>query len=253
MPDAARPSVLITGAARRLGETMARRFAQEGWHVVIHHHQSEEEADALAAELGSAETVSFDLGDRDAIAAICAELSARLGDWRALINCASVFELDDASQIGHAVFRSAMQVNAEGAVLLAQQYLASAVAASGRHVINVLDQKLANTNPDFFSYTMSKAALEAATAMLAVEHAASADRIHGLYPGAMLPSFDQAEQEHETSGRLNLLERLTRPEELADAAVLMASGNLASGQGIFVDSGQHLLSQERDVLFLARQ
>ena len=72
-------------------------------------------------------------------------------------------------------------------------------------------------------------------------------------PGAMLPSFDQAEHEHETSGRMNLLRRLTMPGELADAALWLADGWLASGETLFIDSGQHLLAQPRDVLYLARQ
>jgi hypothetical protein len=79
------------------------------------------------------------------------------------------------------------------------------------------------------------------------------DRVYGLAPGAMLPSFDQAPEEHLKSGRMNLLERLNDAQELADAALFLAQGWLASGETLFVDSGQHLLSQPRDVLFLARQ
>ena len=100
---------------------------------------------------------------------------------------------------------------------------------------------------------MAKHALASTVKMLAMAQADPATRIYGLAPGAMLPSFDQAEQEHETSGRMNLLGRLTDPAELAEAALFMAQGWLASGETIFVDSGQHLLSQPRDVLYLARQ
>jgi len=80
-----------------------------------------------------------------------------------------------------------------------------------------------------------------------------ADRIYGLAPGAMLPSFDQQPEEHLRSGRMNLLERITEPAELAQAALFLSSGWLASGETLLVDSGQHLLSQPRDVLYLARQ
>jgi enoyl-[acyl-carrier-protein] reductase (NADH) len=69
----------------------------------------------------------------------------------------------------------------------------------------------------------------------------------------MLASFDQQPEEHEVSGRMNLLGRLTEPQELADAALWLAQGWLASGETLYVDSGQHLLSQPRDVLYLARQ
>lgn len=252
MPDAPAPAVLITGAARRLGRVMAERFAAEGWHVIIHHLHSEDDADELAASLPSAEVVCFDIADPDAIACETAAIAGRTANWIALVNCAAVFAIDDAAALDRAVFEEAMDVNARGAVLLAQAFLRHASALGGRRVVNVLDQKLANLNPDFFSYTMAKAALAAATGMLAMEVRGD-DRVYGLHPGAMLPSFDQNDNEHERSGRMNLLARLTDPGELADAAVFLASGVLTSGQELFVDSGQHLLSQPRDVLFLARE
>jgi enoyl-[acyl-carrier-protein] reductase (NADH) len=88
--------------------------------------------------------------------------------------------------------------------------------------------------------------------MLAMAANNPADRIYGLAPGAMLPSFDQVDDEHQISGRMNLLERLTDPAELAEAALFLSQGWLASGETVFVDSGQHMLSQARDVLYLAR-
>lgn len=247
-----KPAVLITGAAKRLGACMARRFSENGWHVVIHYRGSADAAEALAASLPSAETVQADLSDDGAAEAMIGQLAARLSDWRALLNSASVFEHDDAARVDPAIFTRAMRTNAAGPVLLAQAFLAKAQAPGGRRVVNVLDQKLWNPNPDFFSYSMSKAALGMATRMLAMAHDGGDDRIYGLAPGAMLPSHDQQADEHQTSGRMNLLQRLTQPEELADAAVFLAEGHLASGETICVDSGQHLLSQPRDVLFMAR-
>ncbi len=247
------PAVLITGAARRIGAVLARAFGQAGWHVVIHVGHSPVEAHALAAELPSAEVVQCDLLDGDAALAMVDELVARLEDWRMLINCAAVFNLDTAEAIDHTIFAEAMSVNAETPTRMAQAFLAKAQAKGGRRVIQFLDQKLLNPNPDFFSYTMAKHAFAAGVTMLAMGQERSEDRIYGLAPGAMMPSFDQAEQEHEASGRMNLLKRLTDPAELADAALFLAEGWLASGETLFVDSGQHLLSQPRDVLFLARR
>ena len=170
-----------------------------------------------------------------------------------LINCAAVFNLDTAAAIDPAVFAEAMTVNAETPTRMAQAFLAKAQTRGGRRVIQFLDQKLLNPNPDFFSYTMAKHAFAAGVTMLAMAQERAEDRVYGLAPGAMLPSFDQAAQEHQASGRMNLLARLTDPAELADAALFLSEGWLASGETVFVDSGQHLLSQPRDVLFLARQ
>ncbi|MGE8140384.1 SDR family oxidoreductase [Novosphingobium sp. NPDC080210] len=248
-----RPAVLITGAAKRIGAVLARRFADSGWHVVIHAGHSPALAREFAATLPSAEVVEADLVDREAGLAMIAEVAARLPDWRVLVNSAAVFKPDTAQAIQPEIFAEAIRVNAETPTAMAQAFLARAKSQGGKRVIQFLDQKLINTNPDFFSYTMAKHAFASTVRMLAMAQDDPATRIYGLAPGAMLPSFDQAEEEHEISGRMNLLQRLTDPAELAQAALFMAQGWLASGETIYVDSGQHLLSQPRDVLFLARE
>jgi NAD(P)-dependent dehydrogenase (short-subunit alcohol dehydrogenase family) len=247
------PAVLITGGARRIGGAIARAFGMAGWHVVIHHRDSHDEAEALAAALPSAEVVSCDLADGDAAVAMIAALATRLDDWRVLVNNASVFRHDGTQLLDPEIFTEAMAVNAATPVRMAQAFLGLARAKGGRRVIQLTDQKLVNPNLDFLSYTMSKHALAATIPMMAMAASDPRDRIYGLAPGASLPSFDQADAEHEVSGRLNLLERLTDPRELADAALFLAQGWLASGQTLYVDSGLHLLPQPRDVLFMARQ
>ncbi|TMM50182.1 SDR family oxidoreductase [Qipengyuania marisflavi] len=248
-----RPSVLVTGGAKRVGAAIARAFGAAGWHVVIHYHRSSAEAEALAAQLDSAETVVCDLADGDASAAMIAALAARLKDWSALINCAGIFQPDAVTALDPDTNTRAMQINARSPARMAQAYLQHARADNGRRVIMVTDQKLANPNPDFFSYTMSKHALGATVPMLAMGAAGSDDRVYALAPGAILPSHDQSEAETEISHRLNLLRRKTAPEEVAEAALFLADGVLATGQTLFVDSGQHLLAQDRDVIFLARE
>lgn len=248
-----RPAVLVTGAAKRIGAEIAKGFATAGWHVVIHYGTSRDEAEALAAALPSAETIGADLGDLAACAALVEGLAARLGDWRVLVNCASLFELDTVTDLDSDVFDRALHVNAAAPAMLAQAFLAQARAEAGRRVICVTDQKIANPNPDFFSYTMSKHALAATIPMLAMAATDPRDRVYGLAPGAILASHDQQEAEIELSHRMNLLARKTGADEIAQAALFLSEGWLASGETLFIDSGQHLLSQARDVLFLARE
>ena len=123
-----------------------------------------------------------------------------------------------------------MQINALAPARLAQAFIAHAASPAVRSVIHVTDMKIENTNPDFFSYTMAKHALASTIGMLAKGHANSNVRIYGLAPGAVLASHDQRA-----------------------AALFLASGALASGQSLFIDSGQHLLDQPRDVIWLARE
>jgi NAD(P)-dependent dehydrogenase (short-subunit alcohol dehydrogenase family) len=252
MEASSHPAVLVTGGAKRIGAVIATAFAEAGWHVIVHYGHSADEAEALAAGLPHANAVHCDLMDSNAVSAFAGMLAARLPDWRALVNCASVFEPDSVTDIDIDVFRRALRVNAAGPARLAQIFLTRGQSNGGKRVINLTDQKLANPNPDFFSYTMSKHALAATIPMLAMGAAGPEDRVYGLAPGAILPSHDQRDEEAEVSHRLNLLERRTRPEELADACLWLAEGWLASGETLFLDSGQHLLAQPRDVIYLAR-
>ncbi len=250
---AQRPAVLVTGGAKRIGAAITRRFGETGWHVVVHYGSSAEAAGELAASLPSAETVQCDLTDHAAAAGMIEDLACRLADWRVLVNSASVFEIDDVAALDPATYDRATAVNARTPTMIAQRFLALAECHGGRRVIQVTDQKIANPNPDFFSYTMSKNALASTVAMLSKGRKDARDRVYGLAPGAILPSHDQSVTEADVSHRLNLLRRKIGAVEVADAALFLAQGWLASGQTLFVDSGQHLLDQPRDVIYLARE
>ncbi|MEE4454599.1 SDR family oxidoreductase [Novosphingobium resinovorum] len=250
--SAMRPAMLVTGGAKRIGAAIARAFGAAGWHVVIHYGHSRRQAEALAAELPSAETVACDLDDWNQGPAMIAALAERLADWRVLVNCAGVFDLDTAGALDPATFEAAMHVNAAAPARLGQAFLAHARAAGGRRLVHVTDQKLLNPNPDFFSYTMSKHALAATIPMLSMARRDERDRVYGIAPGAILASHDQSEAEAEVSHRMNLLGRRATPQDVAGAALFLADGWLASGETLYVDSGQHLTAQPRDVLFLAR-
>ena len=245
-------SVLVTGGAKRVGRAIVERFAAAGWHVVIHYNSSAEAAEALAASLPSAQTIGADLSSVDAGRTMVRELAEQLPDWRCLVNSASVFRYDDATKADPATNREAMQVNALTPVLMTQAYFAQGQSAGLRVAIQITDMKLENPNPDFFSYTMSKHAVAATIPMLAMQ-AGALDRVYGIAPGAILASHDQREEETEVSHRLNLLERKTGAQEIVEAALFLATGALRSGSTLFIDSGQHLLSQDRDVIYLARE
>lgn len=257
------PAILITGGATRIGAQIATAFADRGWHVVIHYRSSADAAKELAARLASARTVHCDLADDGARSAMMRALADELTDWRCLINSASVFRYDDADRLDPAIYREAMDVNALAPMMAAQDYFAGATSAGVRCVVQVTDMKLVNPNPDFASYTMSKHALSATIPVLAMARGAAGqqsdpasdhgDRVYGIAPGAILPSHDQDPEETEISHRLNLLRRKTGPDEIADAALFLSSGALKSGSTLFIDSGQHLLSQDRDVIWLARE
>jgi NAD(P)-dependent dehydrogenase (short-subunit alcohol dehydrogenase family) len=235
--------VLITGGAKRLGAAMARALSQAGIPVIIHTHHSVAEAQKLAAELG-ARVLEGDLGDP----ATPARLVAAAGPLGGLINNASAFLFDTPASVSAGNLAAHLGPNLVAPVLLAQAYAAQKPESGV--IINILDQKLTNLNPDFFSYTLTKAALAAATDMMA-QSFAPAIRVCGIAPGITLPGPKQTEEKFQRAWRANPLGRGATPADIAAAALFIIRTPSVTGITITVDGGEHLTHRPRDVAFLA--
>jgi len=235
--------VLVTGGAKRLGAAIARAVAQAGHQVVIHYGTSQTEAAALAEEL-NATTVGGDLSNTASLPELFAR-AASDGPIDGLVNSASVFAFDAPAAIDAALAARLHAINC-----VAPAMLTAALAAQGQEgaVVNLLDQKLANPNPDFFSYSLSKFALEGATTMLAQAFAPRI-RVNAVSPGLTLPSGDQSAAEFARVARANLLERPVGADAVAQAVVYLLEARSVTGQNLFVDCGQRFLARGSDVMF----
>jgi NAD(P)-dependent dehydrogenase (short-subunit alcohol dehydrogenase family) len=111
--------------------------------------------------------------------------------------------------------------------------------------VNLLDQKLWNPNPDFFSYTLSKAALEAATTLLA-QALAPRLRVVGVAPGLTLTSHMLSQERFEQLHKLSPLGRSSTPEDVAHAVRFALENRAITGTTLLVDGGQHLMKFDRD-------
>ena len=239
-------TVLVTGGAKRLGAAIVRRLAADGHRAVIHYGVSCGEAEALASEVGGV-CVAGDLADPAGIDALFDRAVAAAGGViDGLVNSASAFEFDAPPTVDPALFARLSAINAGAPVLLASA-LARQDIVSGA-VVNLLDQKLANLNPDFFSYTCAKGALAAATPMLAQALAPRA-AVNAVAPGLTLPSDDQTEAEFMAVASLNLLRRPVGAERVADAVAYLIGSSGVHGQTLYVDAGQRFLPRSRDVMF----
>jgi NAD(P)-dependent dehydrogenase (short-subunit alcohol dehydrogenase family) len=255
MPSS-RPVVLVTGAAKRLGRAIALDLAAHGYDIALHFHRSAQEADATVAELkaagATAQSFQADLSDEAACRALVPAVVARMKRLDAIVNNASTFHYDNPQTFGYASMEAHWRANTAPAVLLAQALHAQlAGCAEVGCVINLLDQKLWNSNPDYFSYTLSKAALQAATVMLA-QALAPQLRVCGVAPGVTLPSGNMTEREFETAHTLTPLQRSSTPEDIARSVRFLLQSPAITGTTLLVDGGQHLSAQPRDVLYLAR-
>jgi NAD(P)-dependent dehydrogenase (short-subunit alcohol dehydrogenase family) len=242
-------TVLVTGGAKRLGAAIVRRLAADGWRVVIHHGRSAAEAAALADEVGAAGTVAGDLAETEAIGDLFARAIEVAGrPVNALVNSASLFEFDRPEAVDRTLAARLYAVNCTAPVLLAEALAAKRI---GGAVVNLLDQKLANPNPDFFSYTLSKAALAEATVLMAQAFAPRV-RVNAVAPGLTLPSGDQSAAEFDRVARANLLQRPVGAEAVADGVAWLLGAKSVTGQTVYVDCGQRFVRNGRDVMFEGR-
>ncbi len=257
---APRPVVLVTGAAQRIGRAIALHLASQGWDLALHCRRSHAQAEATAAEasaLGArAEVFAADLSDPAQLEALVPAVLLRQGRLDAVVNNASLFEYDDVVGFTIGAMDRHWRANTAPAVVLARALHAHLVdrgaPAGAGCVVNLLDQKLANPNPDYFSYTLSKAALAEATVMLA-QALAPVLRVCGISPGVTLLSGPMDAAEFAAAHRLTPLQRSSTPDDIAAAVRFLLEAPAITGHTLLVDGGQHLLGQPRDVLFLAQQ
>lgn len=241
---------LVTGAARRLGREIALDLARHGWNVALHCRRSLDEAQHTAAQLQAlgarAAVLPAALDDEAACRALLPQAVRALGRVDAVVNSASTFEYDDAATFSYAMLETHLRANTAPAIVLAQA-LAEHLAARGGEgaVVNLLDQKLWNPNPDFLSYTLSKAALESATTLLALALAPRV-RVAGVAPGLTLTSEWLTGERFEQAHRLSPLQRSSTPADVAATVRFVLDNRSITGTTLLVDGGQHLTRFARD-------
>ena len=250
----------MTGAAKRLGREIALQFARQGWDVAVHYRGSEREANQTVREtqgLGvKAQAFQADLTNEGSIKNLFLSVSQVFPNLYCLVNSASIFEYDRANSdtpLSGKSLQDHMQVNLVAPVMLSQLMYGHQKNKGGKSdivpaVIHLLDQKLINPNPDYLSYTLTKAALLSSVELLAMDFAPHL-RVVGLAPGISLPSGDQTVEGFSKAHQMTPLGKSSTPADIAKAAVFLAESSAITGTTLYVDGGQHLLPSTRDVMF----
>lgn len=240
---------------------MALALARAGWQVAVHYRDSQEQAlqtvAACADISGDSAAFDADFFDEESVRSLVPRVVERFGRLDAVVNNASLFEHDDAQSFSYVALEAHMRSNTAAPILLSQalhahvlQRIAARNAEAGDTeasgaVVNVLDQKLWNQNPDFMSYTLSKAALEAANTMLALALAPQV-RVVGVAPGLTLTSHMLSQEKFEALHSMSPLGRSSSPEDIAAAVCFALENRSMTGTTLLVDGGQHLQRFERD-------
>jgi NAD(P)-dependent dehydrogenase (short-subunit alcohol dehydrogenase family) len=251
-----RPVVLVTGAARRLGRAIALDLARHGWQVALHYRGSLDEAQNTLQALqragagfdATARAFQADLAVEDECEALLPAVKAAFGRVDAVVNNASLFELDDVASFSYAGMERHWRANTAPAIVLARALHAGLDAGRDGVVVNLLDQKLWNPNPDYLSYTLSKAALECATTLLA-QALAPRLRVCGVAPGLTLGSelIDADSLARLQAG--SPLKRGVAPDHVAQAVRFLLENPSVTGSTLLVDAGSHLAPAARDFAF----
>jgi NAD(P)-dependent dehydrogenase (short-subunit alcohol dehydrogenase family) len=262
--SAPRPSsrvALVTGGARRLGREIALALARDGWDVGVHFGESRDDAAATAQAIVSlgrrAVPVQARLENEADVLALLPAVIAELGPVSCLINNASRFVYDDTDTVDFESIQAHLLPNLAAPVLLARELLRLLPPPDPQLppgpqgvVVNLLDQKLYGYNPDFLSYTLSKAALAAANAMLA-QALAPRLRVVGVAPGLTLPSYLQDDRQFKHAHRAHApLGRASTLEDVVGSVLFAVSNQSLTGSVILCDGGQHLRPLPRDISLL---
>ncbi len=280
-----RPAVLITGAGRRIGACLAEHFGRRGTHVFVHVHRSHEDGERVVERIvaagGAATLVAADLGKADEIAAMVAAILATGDDLSVVVNNASYFDYDSAGRADMSVLEKSLDAHVRGPALIFE-LLTDRLRGRRLAFFNLLDQKLVNFNPDYYSYTIGKSGLFAMTRMWQaaeplervqqkwkpvlrpdtrqnndieqdndskISHPALQHRVFGILLGLTLASSVQSPENYERASRSNLLQRAVAPADIAAAIDFFLDNPELPGQNLALDCGESLVPRARDVAF----
>ena len=245
-------TALVTGAARRIGAAIARGLAADGWRVVVHYSRSEAEAKALAAEIahsgGSCELVRADLASRAEVEAVFPRALAKVDRIDCLINNAAAFQYDTIETLSWPSWDAHIGTNLAAPAFLSRDFARQVPEQGEGVIINLIDQKVANLNPDFLSYTVSKVGLRGLTETLALALAPRI-RVCGIAPGVTLISGKQTPQSFEKAFKATPLGRSSTVEDIVAAVRFILSTRSLTGQVLTLDGGESLAGRPRDVAF----
>ena len=245
-----RKTALVTGGARRIGRAIAEDLARHGFAVAVHYNRSDAEAAELVAGIqatgGHAVAIQADLADLDAAADLVAEAEAALGPVGLLVNNASIFQDDSATDFSRESFDRHFAVHLKAPLELVKSFAAALPEDEEGLVVNIIDQRVWRLSPRYFSYTLSKSALWTATRTLA-QGLAPRIRVNAIGPGPSVANERQQPRDFQAQVDGLILRRGPALAEFGATIRYLWEARSVTGQMIAIDGGQHLAWQTPDV------
>jgi NAD(P)-dependent dehydrogenase (short-subunit alcohol dehydrogenase family) len=250
MTELAPKTVLITGAAKRLGRAIALDLAQAGWDVAVHYNGSQKDAEATANDIRAlgrrVALLQADVSKEDETRALIARATRELGPITALINSASLFENDDWQSASRESWDKHMDVNLRAPFVLAQEFAKALPADMHGAIVNIVDQRVLKPTPQFMTYSLSKAGLYWLNTTLA-QALAPRIRVNAIGPGPTMINARQSQADFDRQRKATVLGTGAEPRNVCEAVRYLLGASVVTGQMIAVDGGQHLIWQTADV------
>jgi NAD(P)-dependent dehydrogenase (short-subunit alcohol dehydrogenase family) len=244
-------SVLITGAAKRVGRAIALELASHGWSVAVHYNSSEGDAEDTVAALHDkhvhAMALQADLSNEDHVQTLIERAYEGIGPLTALVNNASVFENDNIKTATRESWDKHMEANLRAPLVLSQQFAQQLPEGAEGAIVNLLDQRIFKPTPQFLSYGVSRAGLHWLTTVLA-QALAPRVRVNAVAPGPTIRNPRQSEAHFRKQTEATPLGRGATPEEVANAVRYLIDARAITGATLPVDGGQHLIWKTADVV-----
>jgi len=241
--DISYKTALVTGGAKRIGRVMCKYLVEEGWSICIHYLNSKKEADETLETInklgGKAFKLKANLNHENETRELFNLAEKTIGPIGLLINNASIFYPEDWHEVTDLSWNNNFNINLKAPFILSQEFAKSLPKNSNGLILNLIDQRVLKLKSDFFSYTISKAALYTMTKTLALALAPRI-RVNGIGPGPTLPNSQQTDQIFNLEAQSTLLRKMVNPEEIAETMMYLINSESVTGQMIAVDSGQHL-------------
>lgn len=233
-------TALITGASKRIGQSIALRLARSGVNIVVHYNNSHEEAirtkKMIEGEGVRAWVVHANLTDRTETGALISKTRDLAGSIDILINNASVFKESRIDQVSFHDLEIELQTNALSPLILSREF---AFQTESGVIVNLLDTRVASIDTRHAAYFLSKRILLELTRMLALELAPKI-RVSGVAPGLILPPPGKDVHYLEKMKHKVPLDAYGKPEDISDAILFLLTSDFITGQVIYVDGGRHL-------------
>jgi len=242
--------IIVTGAANRIGRSIALELASYDTQIVIHYLKSYVAAKKLKTELENLGSVvhllKADLNNLEQTQRIISYAHKKMKGLDCLVNNASIFENDNLNNFSEKSFLKHINVNLKAPAILTQNF-AKVCKGNKGNVVNIIDQRVEKLTPFFFSYTLSKSSLATLTKTSAMKLAPNI-RVNAVSPGPTLKNKRQSEKHFKKQWKSTILKKKVDAKNVSSAVKFLINNNNITGQIINVDSGQRLAWRTPDII-----